>query len=185
MPGDADTWGAYGEEWANVSNTPFRLYKHWTHEGGIASPLVVHWPSGIKAKGELRNQMSHLIDIMATCLDISGIRYPEKFNGNEIIPFEGKSLVPSFKNEKINREILFWEHEGNRALRKGKWKLVSKVQKNMKFTDNDENQWELYDIEQDRSETNNLAAKYPEIVKEMAAIWEKEAVRVKAKPWPW
>jgi arylsulfatase len=185
MPGNANSWVAYGEEWANVSNTPFRLYKHWAHEGGIATPLIVHWPKGIKAKGQLRTQPGHLIDIMATCIDITGINYPTAFNGNTIQPYEGKSLLPAFQNKSINREFIFWEHEGNRALRTGNWKLVSKTQKNKTFSAADENAWELYDMENDPSETKNLAVSYPEKVKAMAAIWEQEAIRTKAKPWPW
>jgi arylsulfatase len=185
MPGNDNTWVAYGEEWANVSNTPFRLYKHWAHEGGIATPLIVHWPKGIKAKAELRSQPGHLIDIMATCIDIAGINYPTVFNGNAIQSQEGKSLLPAFKNKTIKRDFIFWEHEGNRAIRSNNWKLVSKAQKNKVFTAADENAWELYDMENDPTETNNLAEKYPEKVKSMAAMWEQEANRTKAKPWPW
>ncbi len=185
MPGDADTYVAYGEEWANVSNTPFRLYKHWTHEGGISTPMIVHWPSGIKGKNEIRKQPSHLIDIMATCIDIAELKYPEEYNGNKIPGYEGKSLVPAFGNKPVERECIFWEHEGNRALRAGRWKLVSRTQEFKVFSDADENSWELYDMGNDRSETNNLAEKYPEKVKEMAELWEKEAWRTKAKPWPW
>jgi arylsulfatase len=185
MPGGADTFTSYGEEWANVSNTPFRLYKHWTHEGGIASPLIVHWPAGIAAKGELRKQPTHLIDIMATCLDITKANYPKQFNGKEIQPYEGKSLKPAFVNKNINREFLIWEHEGNRALRMGKWKLVSKVGRIRKFTSVDEYNWELYDMDLDPTEMNNLASTYPKIVQELSAKWEKEAKRTKAKPWPW
>ena len=185
MPGPANTWTAYGEEWANVSSTPFRLYKHFVHEGGIASPLIIHWPEGIKAKGKLRTQPGHLIDIMATCVEIAGLQYPTNFNGNAIHPLEGKSLVPAFTNKPVNREFIFWEHEGNRALRMGNWKLVSKTQKQKKFTPADENAWELYDMEEDPSEIKNLALKYPDKVKTMAAIWEKEAQRTLAKPWPW
>lgn len=185
MPGPANTWTAYGEEWANVSNTPFRLYKHFVHEGGIATPLIIHWPEGIKAKGKLGTQSGHLIDIMATCVEIAGLQYPTNFNGNAIHPLEGKSLVPAFANKPIDREFIFWEHEGNRAIRVGNWKLVSKTQKQRKFTAADENTWELYDMEEDPSEINNLALKYPDKVKTMAALWEKEATRTMAKPWPW
>jgi arylsulfatase len=185
MAGDADTWVAYGEEWANVSNTPFRLYKHWTHEGGIASPLIVYWPKGISAKGELRRQPSHLIDIMATCLDIAGVNYPKQFNGNVIQPYEGKSLVPAFNNKEIKRDCIFWEHEGNRAILAGKWKLVSRTLKPKIFTEKDENAWELYNLENDPSETANLALINPDKVKELSQLWEKEALRTKAKPWPW
>ncbi len=185
MPGPANTWTAYGEEWANVSSTPFRLYKHFVHEGGIATPLIIHWPKGIKYKGKLRSQPGHLIDIMATCVDIAGLQYPTNFNGNTIHPLEGKSLVPAFDNKPIDREFIFWEHEGNRALRIGKWKLVSKTQKQKKFSPNDENAWELYDMNSDPSEVNNLALKFPKKVKTLAAFWEKEALRTMAKPWPW
>jgi arylsulfatase len=185
MPGPANTWTAYGEEWANVSSTPFRLYKHFVHEGGIATPLIIHWPEGIKAKGKLRTQPGHLIDIMATCVEIAELQYPTNFNGNAIYPLEGKSLVPAFTNKPINREFIFWEHEGNRAIRMGKWKLVSKTRKQKKFSPSDENSWELYDMDGDSSEINNLALKYPDKVKTMAALWEKEAQRTTAKPWPW
>jgi len=185
MAGGPDTWEAYGPEWANVSNTPFRLYKHYTHEGGIATPLIINWPKGIAAKGELRTQNAHLIDIMATCLDITGMKYPKTYNGNTIQPFEGKSLVPAFTNQPIDREYIFWEHEGNRAIRVGNWKLVSRTKKDKKFTADDEDAWELYNIDADPSETVNLAAKYPEKLKELAQLWEKEALRTKAKPWPW
>jgi arylsulfatase len=185
MPGPANTWTAYGKEWANVSSTPFRLYKHFVHEGGIATPLIIHWPEGIKAKGKLRTQPGHLIDIMATCVEITGLNYPTNFNGNAIHPLEGKSLVPAFTNKAIPREFIFWEHEGNRAIRMGKWKLVSKTRKQKKFSPTDENAWELYDMDGDPSEINNLALKYPDKVKTMAALWEKEAQRTMAKPWPW
>ena len=185
MPGNANTWVTYGVEWANVSNTPFSMYKHWTHEGGIATPLIIQWPKGIKAKGQLRNQPGHLIDIMATCIDIAGINYPQEFNNNAVQPAEGKSLLPAFTNKPVKRNFIFWEHEGNRALRAGNWKLVSKTLKNKNFTAADENNWELYNMENDPSETNNLALQFPEKVKALSALWEKEALRTKAKPWPW
>ena len=185
MAGDADTWVSYGEEWANVSNTPYRLYKHWVHEGGIISPLIVHWPKGIAVKGELRRQPSHLIDIMATCIEIAGIEYPKEYNGNAIQPLEGKSLIPAFSDKQVQHEIIFWEHEGNRAIRSGKWKLVSQTIKAKIFTEADEHSWELYDLDSDPSETKNLASRHPEKVKELAQLWEQEALRTKAKPWPW
>jgi arylsulfatase len=122
---------------------------------------------------------------MATCIEIAGLQYPTNFNGNKIHPLEGKSLVPTFTNKPMNREFIFWEHEGNRALRIANWKLVSKTQKQRKFIPADENTWELYDMEEDPSEVNNLALKYPEKVQTMAALWEKEAQRTLAKPWPW
>ena len=185
MPGPANTWVTYGIEWANVSNTPFKMYKHWTHEGGIASPLIVYWPKGITQKGVIRNQDAHLIDIMATCVDIAGISYPTTYNGHTIQPMEGKSLVGAFKNLPIQRDFIFWEHEGNRAIKAGVWKLVSKTEKNKVFTDKDQNAWELYNMEKDPSETKDLAQQFPLKVKELATLWEREAIRTKALPWPW
>ncbi len=185
MAGPADTWVAYGEEWANASNTPFRLYKSYVHEGGIATPLIVHWPSGLKKTGAIVDEPGHLIDIMPTCLELAGVNYPRKFNGATATPPEGLSLLPAFEGKKLDREFLFWEHEGNRAIRMGKWKLVQQLPEPMHFKPDDENRWELYDLEKDPSETEDLAPIYPERVKEMAARWEKEALRLGAKPWPW
>ena len=185
MPGPANTWVTYGMEWANVSNTPFKMYKHWTHEGGIASPLIIYWPKGVKQKGAIRNQDAHLIDIMSTCVDIAGIDYPKVYNGQDIQPMEGKSLVGAINNLPIKRDFIFWEHEGNRAIKAGPWKLVSKTEKSKVFTEKDQNAWELYNMELDPSETNNLASQYTEKVKELSLLWEKEAIRTKALPWPW
>jgi len=174
MPGPADTYIAYGRPWANASNTPFRLYKHWVHEGGISTPLIAYWPKRIKAHGELRRQPGHLIDIMATCVDVAGAEYPSEYKGNKITPAEGKSLVPAFDNKPIQREAIYFEHEGNRAVRKGKWKLVSRHP----------GQWELYDIEADRTELTNLAQKYPEKVEQLKALYESWARRCGVQPWP-
>ncbi|HET6573153.1 MAG TPA: arylsulfatase, partial [Fimbriiglobus sp.] len=171
MPGPADTYVAYGEGWANVSDTPFREYKHWVHEGGISTPLIAHWPKGIAAKGELRRQPGHLIDIMATCLDLSGAKYPEGKT-----PPEGKSLVPAFADKPIERDANYWEHEGNRAVRVGDWKLVAK---------GPGGKWELYDLKADRTELHDLASANPEKVKELIAKWEAWAKRAKVLPWPW
>jgi arylsulfatase len=175
MPGGPDTYVAYGREWANVSNTPFREYKHWTHEGGIATPLIVHWPAGIPAsrRGRLEKQPGQLMDIMATCLDVAGVPYPSEYQGEKITPLEGVSLRPAFTGKTIQRQQpLVWEHESNRAIREGKWKLVAK-----------ENQpWELYDMEKDRTEMNNLAAQYPRRVQEMSAAWEAWAARANVLP---
>ncbi len=117
MPGPGDTYIAYGIHWANVSNTPFREYKHFVHEGGISTPLIVHWPERVRRRGELESQPGHLIDIMATCVDVAGARYPRTMQGHEIQPAEGVSLVPAFEGKSINRpRPIFWEHEGNRAV---------------------------------------------------------------------
>jgi len=179
MPGPADTYIAYGLPWANASNTPFRRYKHWVHEGGIASPLVVHWPRGIAASrhGKLVHQPGHLIDLMATCVDLAKAEYPERVGEHEITPLEGVSLRPAWDDKDLGRKApLFWEHEGNRAIRDGKWKLVARGARG---------DWELYDLKADRTELNDLAAKHPERVKAMADTWEAWAVRAKVKPWIW
>jgi len=185
MAGPADTWIGYNEEWANLSNTPYRYYKSLVYEGGIISPLIVNWPSGIKEKGIINHEVGHLIDIMPTVLDLAGVDFPEQINNKNTIPLEGRSLVPAFENKSIDRDYLFWEHEASRAFRIGNWKLVSKPAIPMKFTAEDENAWELYNLEEDPSETNNIAAKYPERVKEMSKKWQAEAVRLKVLPWPW
>ena len=174
MPGPADTYIAYGRPWANASNTPFRLYKHWVHEGGISTPLIVHWPARIKARGKQRHQPGHLIDIMATCVDVAHAQYPATYKDKKIIPMEGRSLAPAFDNKPIEREALYWEHEGNRAVRKGKWKLVSKHP----------GRWELYDLDADRTELNNLAEKYPQKAEELKALHESWAARCGVQPWP-
>ena len=177
MPGAADTYIAYGRSWANVSNTPFREYKHWQHEGGISTPLIAHWPKGIPANrhGQLERQPGHLIDLMATCVDVSGAKYPTEYDGNLIQPMEGVSLSPAFAGSPIHRpNPLFWEHEGNRAVRMGEWKLVSKHP----------GDWELYNIEADRTEMNNLAIQYPQLLKEMSGLWDDWAKRVGVMPWP-
>ncbi|MHC4330573.1 MAG: arylsulfatase [Planctomycetota bacterium] len=174
MPGPADTYIAYGKPWANASNTPFRLYKHWVHEGGISTPLIAHWPVQIKSQGQLRHQPGHLIDIMATCVDVAGAEYPAEHKDNRITPMEGKSLAPAFGNKPIEREAIYWEHEGNRAVRRGKWKIVSRHPGG----------WELYDIEADRTELNNLAQKHPEKLAELKAMYESWAKRCGVRPWP-
>lgn len=177
MPGGADTYIGYGQAWANVSNTPFREYKHWEHEGGISTPLIAHWPKGINVQlqGQLNATPAHLIDIMTTCVDLGGASYPKEWNGNAIQPMEGISLKAAFKGEPLNRpQPIFWEHEGNRAIRIGDWKLVSKHPGG----------WELYNIPADRTEMNDLAAAQPDRVKDMAAQWEAWAQRVGVAPWP-
>jgi len=175
MPGPADTFIAYGRGWANVSNTPFREYKHWTHEGGISTPLVAHWPRGIgeSQRGKLERQPAHLIDLMATCVDLAAATYPKEHAGQAIKALRGVSLQPAFAGKELGRqEPIFWEHEGNRAVRDGKWKLVAKENK----------PWELYNIDVDRAELTDLAAKEPERVKKMAAQWDAYAEKSDVLP---
>ncbi|NLS93952.1 MAG: sulfatase-like hydrolase/transferase [Planctomycetaceae bacterium] len=184
MPGPADTYLGYGLSWANASNTPFREYKHWVHEGGISTPLIVHWPKGIAAgrRGKLEHQPGHLIDVMATCVDLGGVDYPAEYAGNPITPLEGVSLRPAFAGGDLDRKTpIFWEHEANCALRDGKWKIVRKGTMGTGET----TPWELYDMEADRTELHDLAAEMPDRVKAMADAWEALALHTKAKPWPW
>ena len=179
MPGPEDTFMAYGRAWANVSNTPFREYKAYIHEGGIATPLIVHAPHRMAAAlhGTLCKERGHIIDLMSTCVELAGAAYPKEHAGHKIDPMEGVSLVPLFVGQPMERSVpLFWEHEGNRAIRDGKWKLVAKGAKG---------RWELYDIDADRSELRDLSAKYPEKVESLAKQWTDWAHRIKVYPWPW
>ena len=173
MPGPADTYIAYGKPWANASNTPFRRYKHWVHEGGISTPLIAHWPKQIRRQGELEHQPGHLIDIMATCIDVAKADYPNEVDGVAIQPPEGRSLATAFRGETIKRGALFWEHEGNRAVRQGKWKLVAAGK---------DGPWELYDLKADRTELHNLASDQPDRLQKMKATWEAYAERTQVYP---
>ena len=171
----------YGKAWANASNTPYRSYKHWTHEGGIGTPFIVHWPNGIskESKGLTVNQYGFLPDIMATCLDLANTKIPEVFNGNKIKKHSGKSLTPIFRGskEQIHKEPIFWEHEGNKAVRLGDYKLVQDWEKGI-----DDN-WELYDISKDRTEQNNLIKLKPDKAKEMISMYNDWAKKIGVIPW--
>jgi arylsulfatase len=167
MAGAGDTYIGYGEAWATVSNTPFRKHKHWVHEGGISTPLIAHWPAGVKT-ARLVNEPAHLIDLMATAVDLSETTYPAN-----VKPMEGRSLVPLFNGSKIEREAIYWEHEGNRAVRQGDWKIVAEHGK----------PWELYNIANDRSEQHDLAQKQPERVQQMSALYDAYAKRANVEPW--
>ncbi len=165
---------SYGRSWSNAGNTPFRLHKHWVHEGGISTPLIAYWPKVIKEQGKMTGEVGHIMDIMPTCLEISGAEYPKEFAGNRLTPVEGKSLLPILEGKtRAGHELIGWEHEGNRALRRKNWKLVSSYP----------HPWELYDLEEDRPENNNLADKYPEQVKELMDLYEAWAGRCWVEPW--
>jgi arylsulfatase A-like enzyme len=172
MPGPENTYQSYGTAWANLSNTPFRLYKHWIHEGGIATPLIAHWPRGIAERGGIRHTPGYLPDIMATLLDVTGLAYPQHWPGRDLAPLEGTSLAPVFERELDSRPPMFWEHEGNAAVRAGQWKLVRKYP----------GDWELYDMDADRTELTDLAAQHPERVREMAAQYDEWAKRCGVLP---
>lgn len=175
MHGGPESFISYGLEWGNVSNTPFRLFKSDLHEGGISTPLIIHWPDGIKQKNEWRQTPGHLIDIMATCVELGGGEYPTVFNGTKIIPMEGLSLVPIFRKDEQPDRLLFFEHLRNRAVRDRQWKLVARK---------NNGPWELYDMKADRTEMNNLIDENPERAKEMIDAWEAWAIKARVKPFP-
>jgi arylsulfatase len=178
-PGGVDSYMSYGESWANLSNTPFRLYKHYVHEGGISTPLIVHWPAKVKDPG-IRAQMGHLTDLMATCVDVAGASYPETYKGNQILPSEGRSLMPAILEDKPLHDTLCWEHEGNCAVRAGNWKLVARNKLTKDHRVNSGVSWELYDLNTDRSELNDLSGRYPSKVSELSDVWTKWAERTGA-----
>jgi arylsulfatase len=169
--GTGATFLSIGPGWSSACNTPFRRHKTWVHEGGISTPLIVHWPKGISAKGELRHAPGHVIDIVPTVLEVTGVKRPDVAGGKPVPPAPGRSLVPAFaKDVPLPRGSLWWLHEGNRALRAGDWKIVAAKG----------GAWELYDLSSDRSETKDLAAAMPEKVKELAALWAKQFEEYKA-----
>lgn len=177
--GTDSTYQSYRRPWATVSNTPFRMFKQWVHEGGTSTPLIVHWPEKIKEKGVFRQQVGHMIDLMPTCIELAHAEYPEVYNGHEIIPFEGISLVSSFTSEDSQTRILFYEHQATRAVRYGDWKLVADKVVNVEPYILD---WELYNLAEDCSETNNLADQYPEKVHELDSLWDAWAERCNVYP---
>lgn len=189
MAGPEDTYVAYLRGWANVSNTPFRMYKHWVYEGGISTPLIVHWPDGIKEKGGIRKQVGHEIDIMPTIAELAQAKYPEKYKEHAIKPEAGVSLVPTFDNKPLERRALYWEHEMNKAVRQDNWKLVCRS----KMMDGGDGNWkhyqcgpwELYNMDSDRSELHDLSGSNPELVAKMAAMWNTWAHAHDVFPAPW
>jgi arylsulfatase len=174
MPGPPDTFAAYGLAWATVSNTPFRSTKLTAYEGGIRTPLIVSWPAVIRQRGGITGEVGHVMDLMPTFLDVAGASYPADFHGREPLPPEGRSLLPVLRGQPWpGHDTLCWRVPLNRAIRSGNWKLVESPESKA---------WELYDLAADGTETENLAARYPDIVKDLAARWQRWADRCGAKP---
>ncbi len=175
-PGPEESYRTYDSHWANVSNTPFRLYKRFNHEGGNATPLVAYWPAVIKNGGKITHETGHVIDLMATCLDVAGAEQSTEYQEREIAPVDGKSLFPIFeRGTRKGHDALFWEYTGNKAVRQGRWKAVTVGG----------GPWELYDLVADRTEQNNLAEKMPDKARELVALWEdwarRHGVRIRAR----
>ncbi len=164
MPGPEETYQSYGYGWANASNTPFRLFKQHDHEGGIRVPLIVRWPSGVKNPGSVTHAVAHVNDLMPTLLDAADTKHPGQRNGQPAVPMDGQSLVPATRGQAYQpKQYLFWKHAKGQAVREGKWKLVKLRGQ----------PWELYDLEADGVELNDLAAKMPGRVKAMSAAWNE------------
>ena len=178
LPGPETTYASLGPKWANVTNTPFRFWKAKAYEGGICTPMIAHWPDGIRRNiGGITEEYGHVMDIMATCVELAGAEYPETYNGNEIIPMEGISLVPIFtRGHREGHEYLGFEHFYERAfISADGWKIVRPKHKG---------KWELYDLNKDRSERHDIADLHPEKVAEMVAAYEEWARRCMVEPSP-
>jgi arylsulfatase A-like enzyme len=174
MPGDEATFQSIGIPWGNCTNTPFRLYKHYAQEGGISTPFIACWPAVIKPSAAPVSAIGHETDLLPTLLELSGAVYPKQVAAGPLPALAGQSLLPVFTGHTVSHAPIYWEHEGNKAVRDGRWKLVSR------FPDG----WELYDMEADRTELNDLAAAQPERVKSMTAQWNAWAARCGVQPWP-
>ncbi len=174
LPGPEVTYQSYGLPWANASNTPFLLYKHHVHEGGISSPLIAHWPAGLQGKGVIHDGPGHVIDLVSTCLDAAQATAVTTLDGIAMQPIEGVSLLPVLSGEPATERPIFWEHEGNRAVRLGRWKLVARHNR----------PWQLFDMEADRTELHDLAGQKPQLVNALQSSYQQWAQRAQVKPWP-
>ena len=173
-PGPGDTFMSYDLPWANASNSPFRLFKRWTHEGGISTPFIVNWPERIKEPG-IVHEPTHISDIAATCIEAAGAQYPTELNGNAITQIEGVSFLDAINTGAWKRNLpIYWEHEGSRAVRIDNWKLVAEIG----------GEWELYDMDEDRTELSNLVEANAPKADEMIALYDVWAERCGVHPWP-
>ena len=169
MPGPENTYQSYGYGWANLSNTPYRLFKQYDHEGGIHTPMIAQWPDKIKKKGSISRTLSHLVDLMPTILEASDITPTSKIRGHERLPWDGRSILPSIEGKKQkDPPLLFFSHARGKALRVGNWKLV--FNKDHKK----EAKWELYDMKSDPNELIDLAENKPNKVRQLAQLWQQE-----------
>jgi arylsulfatase len=173
VPGGEDTYASYGRGWANLSNAPFRRYKQWTHQGGIADPFIASWPSGGLAAGSVCRQPFGLVDVLPAVLEATGARYPTDVPGRDPLPLEGRSMLPAWRGHPMDERPLFFEHTGNAAVRTTDWKLVRAYP----------GPWELYDMARDRSELRDVAPEHPGVVADLAADWQQWARRVGVIPW--
>ncbi|MEQ9441349.1 MAG: arylsulfatase [Cyclobacteriaceae bacterium] len=171
--GTVHSFASYGKNWANVSNTPYRLYKSMTHEGGILTPLIVHWPKGIQ-QHQLIDQPVHINDIMPTCLELAGANYPAQYQGHNILPLDGKSFASALNGKVSPHEQLFWEHEGNQAIREQDRKLVRRF----------EQSWELYDLANDPTELHDLSQTDTETAERMKKQYQEWMEQHGVRPWP-
>lgn len=174
--GGPGTHSSYGSGWANLANTPFRLYKHFTHQGGIVTPMIAHWPAGIQQSNKWVREPTHVMDIFPTLLEVTGATYPQQRNDLTTTPLEGTSLSPLFKGESLPKRTLYYQHQKARAIRKGPWKLVY----GKRFPSPPK--WELYHLIKDPCETENLAAAHPELVHQLSEEWHTWAKRMKLHP---
>lgn len=174
--GQKGTYHHYGTGWANVCCAPFYLYKHFAHEGGISTPSILWWGDRVKHKGSIDNQPCHFTDIMTTCLAASGTKYPKTYEGRELLPLKGISILPIAEGKKIEQRPVFAEHEGNRMVRIGDWKLVASYYNGQ--------EWELYNIAEDRTEQHDLAGRYPKKVARMEQLYFKWARENNVLPYP-
>ena len=172
--GSPGTYHSVGSGWANASNTPWRMYKHYSHEGGISTPCVVHWPAGFRRRNAIESAPAHLIDLMPTIVEASGAEYPSQFNTRETLPMAGTSLVPALRGERMPERTLYFEHEGTRAVRQGRYKLTALRGES----------WKLYDMERDRTELEDIADRQPRRVESLAKKWDDRAAANQVTPLP-
>jgi arylsulfatase len=174
MMGSPGTYHSVGSGWANASNTPWRMYKHYSHEGGISTPCIVHWPAGIQRRNAIENVPAHLIDLMPTIVEASRAEYPQRLGDRTILPMAGLSLMPALSGRRMTDRTLYFEHEGHRAVREGRYKLTALRGES----------WKLYDMERDRTEMDDQSAGEPKLVESLAQKWDDWASQNQVTPLP-